>query len=463
MRHVTDCGSGASRSDRADRILTHRVWGTALFVLVMSFVFVSIFEWAGPFMDFIEGAFRDLGDLVTGWFAGTSLEGGVLQSFLVKGVITGVGGVLVFLPQIVFLFLFIALLEDCGYLARAAFLMDRLLRFCGLSGHSFIPLLSSFACAVPGIMAARTISDRRDRIATIVVAPLMTCSARLPVYALLIAAFVPSAMVLGIFPLQGIVFAGMYFLGILVAVVAALVVKKTLLRGPPSHFVMELPPYRLPSAKTVALRVYDRGKDFAYKAGTIIFAMAIVVWALGYFPRPESIARKYDAERDAAEASLAGEALDARLAEITGRESGEYLRQSILGRMGRGVEPVVEPLGWDWRIGTGVIAAFPAREVVISTLGIIYDLGEEAADDKGTLVTRMRKSKWPDGRPVYSLAVALSLLVFFALCCQCGATVATIRRETNSWRWAAFTFTYMTALAWVGAFLTYQIATAFIA
>ncbi len=451
---------GRSFTDRADTVLTHRLVGTAIFVVLLTGIFMSIFAGAGPFMDLIDGAFGGLGELISSWFAGTALEGGMLESLIVDGAIAGVGGVLIFLPQILILFFFIAILEDCGYLARAAFLMDRLLRFCGLSGHSFIPLLSSFACAIPGIMAARTIGDRKDRLATILVAPLMSCSARLPVYALLIAAFVPAVTVLGFLSLQGLVFAGMYFLGIVVAVAVAFLLKKTMLKGPPSTFVMELPPYRLPCLKTISLRVYDSGKAFLVRAGTIIFAMSIVIWALGYFPRSTDVIEKHDAQRKVAAATLAGGDLDARISEIDSLESGELLRGSMLGSMGRAVEPVVEPLGWDWKIGMAAIASFPAREVIVSTLSIIYDLGEEGAEEEQSLMAAMTGSKRPDGTPVFNLAVALSLMVFFALCCQCGATVATIRRELNSWGWAGFAFGYMTVLAYVGALVTYQLATA---
>lgn len=461
-RLVTRREVARSVTDRLDRYLTHRLFGSLAFVIVMGAVFMSIFQWAGPFMDLIGGAFDGLGALVTQAFAGTSLAGGVLESLIVDGVIAGVGGVLVFLPQIVFLFLFIAVLEDCGYLSRAAFLMDRLLRFCGLSGHSFIPLLSSFACAVPGVMSTRTIGDRRDRLVTILVAPLMSCSARIPVYALLIAAFVPRRIVAGFLPLQGTIFTAMYFVGILVAIPMAILLKKTLLRGPTHPFVMELPPYRWPAGRSVILRVYQRAKSFILRAGTVIFAFAIVVWALGTFPRDDAVLARADAARAEAQAGLAGTALDARLAAIDAHESSELLERSALGRMGRAIEPAVRPLGWDWRIGMAAIASFPAREIVVSTLGVIFDLGAKrgGADEEAGLARAIRSAKRPDGTKLFTLPVALSLMVFFALCAQCMATLATIRRETNSWRWPIFTFAYMTALAWIGALVTYQVASA---
>ncbi len=460
LPHVQSEPPGTTFSDRVDALLTHRFFGAAVLVIVFTVMFLSIFQWAGPFMDWIDGAFGALGEAITSALAGTALAGGILQSFLVDGLVSGVGSVLVFLPQIVFLFLFISVLEDCGYLARAALLLDRLLRKVGLSGHSFLPLLSSFACSVPGIMATRTIADRRDRLATILVAPLMTCSARLPVYVLLISAFVPPLTLAGFVPLQGVVFTSMYFLGIVIAAIVAMILKRTLLRGQTPLFVIELPSYRWPAPRIVAIRVIDRARDFLVRAGTVIFAMSIIVWALGYFPRSERTRRKYEAERTAARTTLSGAEREARLREIGARESGEYLRGSFLGRMGRAIEPAVRPLGWDWRIGMAVIASFPAREVVISTLGVIYDLGRGAEEEETGLVESLRASRWPDGTKVFDLAVALSLLVFFALCCQCAATIATIRRETHTWRWPLFVFGYMTALAWVMGLVTYQVASA---
>jgi ferrous iron transport protein B len=446
--HVKRSAAAANFTQRLDGILIHRLWGTIIFAAVMTLIFMAIFQWAAPIMDGIDAAFSWIGDVVRSIFAGTAAEGGMLESLLVDGIIAGSGSVLIFLPQIVILFLFIAILEDCGYMARAAFLMDRLLRFCGLSGHSFIPLMSSFTCAIPGVMATRTIADPRDRLVTILVAPLMSCSARIPVYAMLTAAFVPAVLVAGFLPLQGLVFASMYFVGILVAIPVALILKKTVGRGAPSTFVMELPSYQWPGMRTVLMRVWLAVREFIIRAGTIILAISIVIWALSYFPHSSDVHAKYEAQRQAAASDEERQAIDQA-------ESGEHLRNSIFGRIGRAVEPAVQPLGWDWRIGMAVIASFPAREVIVSTLRITYDLGEEGEDE--SLAKTLQASTWPDGRPVFNLAVALSIMVFFALCLQCGATVAVIRRETNSWKWAGFAFVYMTALAYVGALATYQI------
>ena len=465
----------ASAGDRLDRVLTHRVWGLLIFAGLMFAVFQAIFSWAGPFMDLIGEGQGHVAGLVT-----TALQPGALRSLLIDGIIAGVGGVLVFLPQIVILFLFIAVLEDCGYMARAAFLMDRLMSKLGLSGKSFVPLMSSFACAVPGVMATRVIENHRDRMVTILVAPLMSCSARLPVYLLLIGAFVPATAYLGGWvELQGLVLFGISSLGAAVAVPVAWLLRKTWFKGETPPFVMELPAYRWPSPRNVALRVYDRGKAFVTRAGTLIFATAVLVWAAGYFPGDHSGLHAVQAEierRDPvgqAVPDAAGRSgfhpssrqaqlglRDATLEQLEARRrelSADLIAGSVLGRTGRFIAPAVHPLGWDWKIGVGALASFPAREVVIATLGTIYSLGGDVDETDEGLRDAMRRADWPDGDPVYTLPVALSVMVFFALCAQCAATLVVIKRETNSWRWPAFTFAYMTGLAYVGALLTYQI------
>lgn len=459
--------SRPSWSERLDSVLTHKVFGVVIFALMMLIVFQSIFTWAAPALDLIDTAFGELGS----WVAGLLPEG-TLSSLLVDGVIAGVGGVVIFLPQILILFLFIGLLEDCGYMARAAFIMDKVMSKCGLSGKSFIPMLSGFACAVPAIMAARVIESRRDRIATILVTPLMSCSARLPVYAILIGTFIPDVPIAGgLLGLQAATLFGLYVLGIVVAVAMAWVFKKTILRGTTPPFVLELPSYKIPSLGTVLLRLFDRAKAFLVRAGTIILTITIVVWALSYFPRPASIAASYDEQRQETVAQLealsndqnASRAeLEERASQLNEEEAGAYLRQSFFGRMGHAVEPIFAPLGWDWKISMAALASFPAREVVVSTLGTIYNFGADAEEETQQLGERLREERWPDSdRPVFTIPVALSIMVFFALCCQCGATVATIRRETSSWGWAWFTFVYMTGLAYVGAFLTFQVGSRF--
>lgn len=401
-------------SDRLDHVLTHKLWGSLIFVAVMLLVFQAIYSWSAPLQDGIDWGF-----LAVGHWVGSLLPEGMLQSLVEDGLFRGVGSVLSFLPQILFLFIFIAILEDCGYMSRAAFLMDRIFARIGLSGKSFIPMLSSFACAVPGVMATRTIDNPRDRLVTILVAPLMSCSARLPIYTVMIAAFVPSTTWLGgAVGLQGLALLLMHCVGFAVAIPMVFLLKRTVLRGVTPPFVMEMPMYKCPSIKLVGWRAMDRGKVFVRSAGTIILAMSVVIWVLSYFPTP---------------------------------------KDNYFSKVGQIIEPAVKPLGWDWRIGMAVLSAFPAREVVISTLGTTYDVGGPVDEKSEGLREMLRKATWPDGRPVYNLAVAFSIMVFFALCCQCGATVATIRREANSWGWAGFAFTYMTVIAYVAALAVYQV------
>ncbi len=443
-----------TRTDRIDRVLTHKVWGTLAFLAVMFLVFQSIFVWAKPFMDAIDAGRGWVGDLLTAHTAA-----GPLRSLLVDGVLKGVGGVLVFLPQILILFAFIAVLEDCGYMARAAFLMDKVMSRCGLNGKSFIPLLSSVACAVPAILSTRVIENRRDRLATIMVAPLMSCSARLPVYALFIGSFLRDG-----YPwwLSGLTLFGMYLIGFLVAPLVALLLKRTLLRGETPLFVMELPAYKMPTLKTVLFRVYDAGSAFVRRAGSIILASMVVIWASLYFPYVDASGASYPDRIEALEADDAPEGSAAEAARL----QGEWKRNSYLGRVGRGLEPAVAPLGWDWKIGVAALASFPAREVMVGTFGILYDVGEvdakevgNADDPKAAGLKATLQKEWADDpiRGKYGVSVALSVMVFFALCCQCASTLAVIRRETRSWAWPAFTFTYMTLLAYLGGFVTFQL------
>ena len=450
-----------SVSDRIDRILTHRWWGTVVFVLLMLVMFQAVFYVAEPASAVIDAAKSQAADFVS-----SRLAEGAFRSLLINGVLEGVGGVLVFLPQIFVLFLFIAVLEDCGYMARAAYLMDRLMSRVGLSGKSFIPLLSSFACAIPGIMAARVIENPRDRLITILVAPLMSCSARLPVYTLLIGAFIPSQSYLGGWiGLQGLTMFAMYAIGIFAAIGVTLILRRTILKGSTPPFVMELPSYKVPGLSIVLYRMLEQGWAFVRRAGTLIFAITIVVWAAAYYPRTsDSIPVTLLQQRDdlTIQVAQADEqtrpTLEAQLAAAENQIAGEYLRQSYLGRAGRLLEPAVRPLGWDWRIGCAAIASFPAREVVIATLGVIYNLGQDEDEESEALQQTLHDATW-DGtsRKVFNIPVALSIMVFFALCAQCSSTLAVMKRETNSWRWPVFTFCYMTGLAYVAAMLTYQI------
>ncbi|TDJ47458.1 MAG: ferrous iron transport protein B [Gammaproteobacteria bacterium] len=425
---------------------------TALFLVVMATVFQAVFAWATPAMDLIN-----TGTSAFGAWLEAGLPPGMFTSLLVDGVIAGVGSVIIFLPQIIILFLFIIVMEDTGYLARAAFLVDRAMRSVGLSGQSVIPLLSGFACAVPAIMATRVIPNRRDRIATIIAAPFMTCSARLPVYALLIAAFVPSRS-LGFMNLQGLVMFGLYMLGIVGGVGTALLLKRSALRGPTPTFILALPDFHLPNLRTVLMKLLDRARIFLRRAGTVIFAVAVVVWALAYFPRSDLIeTERLNAQTQAA-ATYDGDALKQAAAQIDNEAAAAHLSQSWLGRAGQAVEPLFVPLGWDWRISAAVIAGFPAREVVVAVLGTIYAVG--AAADEASLADRLRVATWPDGQLVFTLPMVLGLLVFYAWCLQCAATIAVIKRETNGWGWPLFAWSYMTGLGYLGALLVFQIGSA---
>jgi ferrous iron transport protein B len=456
--------------DRIDRVLTHKLWGTLFFAAVMLLLFSSIFWLAAPLMDLISAGMDRLAAGVT-----DLLPPGAIRELIVDGVLAGIGGVVVFVPQIAMLFLFIAALEGCGYLARAAYLMDRLLVGVGLGGKSFIPLLSSFACAIPGIMAARTIENRRDRLLTILVAPLMSCSARLPVYLLLTGAFVPNVAVgVSWLRLPAVVLAGMYALGVVVAAAVAWLLSRTLFKGPPQPFVMELPGWRWPQAGVVIERAREAVWSFLQNAGTLILAVSVVVWALSNYPRNEA---GLEADLEAAKTRLTARLDDPALngderaelaAEAEALATPEGLaaarqaaiqRASILGRAGRLVEPLVRPLGWDWRIGCAAIASFPAREVVLGTLAVLYNLPAEEAEGTA-LERRLKAARWDDsGEPVFTLPVALSIMVFFALCAQCASTLVVIGRETGSWVWPVITFAYMTTLAWLGAFAIYQAGT----
>ncbi len=454
-------------SDRVDRVLTHRVWGTLVFFAVMALVFQSIFTFAKPFMDLIDAGKSGLSGVVTAHMAA-----GPFRSLLADGIVGGVGSVLIFLPQIMILFAFLAVLEDCGYMARAAFLMDRVMSRCGLNGKSFIPLLSSVACAVPGIMAARVIEDRRDRLATIIVAPLMSCSARLPVYALFIAAFLRDGRP---WWLPGLVLFGLYMIGFVTAPLVALVLKRTLLKGATPLFVLELPAYKRPSVRIVVRRMVTAGWAFVRRAGTLILCSMVVIWAALYFPDRDAAGRSYPVrvaelgEKADAEGAPDDEK-DAAAAERD-RLTGEWKRNSLLGRTGRALEPVVAPLGWDWKTAVAALASFPAREVFVGTFGLLYDQGDvdpgAAGDDDDKAAKGLKDSVVTEWRadPVrgkYAVPVALSVLVFFALCSQCASTLAVIRRETRSWRWPLFTFTYMTVLAYLGALVTFQVGRLFV-
>lgn len=414
-------------SEKIDRVVTHRILGPLILLVVMLLVFQTIFSWASLPMNLIDQVFSALADGARNY-----LPAGIFTDLLADGIIAGVGGVLAFLPQILLLFFFISILEDSGYMARAAFLTDRIMRAVGLHGKAFVPLLSSFACAVPGIMATRTIENPKDRIATIMIAPFMSCSARLPVYTLMIAAFFSGQKVLGVISVGALIILGMYLLGIAVAVVVAWIMKRTILKAPAPPFVMELPPYRVPSLGNVGHALFSRSSVFIKRAGTVILAISILLWALVAFPRSPLPPGDGQGER------------------------ALQVQNSFAGRAGRLIEPAIRPLGFDWKIGIGLISSFAARETIISTLSIVYNVGDDSNTKSPSLVQALRNAKRVDGSPVWTPLTGLSLMIFFLLACQCMSTVAIVRRETNSWRWPAFMVSYMLGLAYVASFVTYQ-------
>ncbi|MBI1756592.1 MAG: ferrous iron transport protein B [Fimbriimonas ginsengisoli] len=443
-----ESGPRRSRTDHIDRLLTHRVFGLAAFGLIMLLVFESIYSFARPAMDGIQWLINGLGDLVRPMLAFSP----VAQSMIVDGLINGVGAMLVFLPQILILFFFIGMLEGTGYLARAAFLMDRLLGWCGLNGRAFIPLLSSFACAIPGIMSARVMPDPKSRLATILVAPLMSCSARLPVYLLMIGAFVEPKF--GAF-WAGVCLFGMHLLGLVVAIPIVWFINRRMLRGRRLPFVLELPPYQMPKWRDVWLTMYFRGKVFVTTAGTVIVAMSFLIWGLSYFPRPSDAEVRYRTEY----AARTQQAPDSQGADRYSTQ--QQLANSFLGRFGQSLEPAFAPAGFDWRITTAILSAFPARETVVPSLGIIFSLGSDAKSHRQDLQKALNDATWPDGRKLITPWSSVGLMVFFALCCQCMSTLATIKRETNSVKWPVFVFTYMTVLAYIAAVAIQQVGRLF--
>jgi ferrous iron transport protein B len=426
-----------------DRVLLHRLLGPVVFAAIMLGMFASVF-WLAKFpMQWLAAGADGLKGVVAPMLEGTPM----LQSLVTDGIIGGVGAFLSFLPQILILFLFVSILEDSGYMARAAFIMDRLFSWCGLNGKSFVPMLSGFACAIPGLLSTRTIEDPKARLATAFAVPFMSCSARFPIYALMCAAFIG--------PLYGpgwesVVMVGMHGVGLLFAVPTAFVLTRFVLKVKPQPFVLELPRYQMPKPRDVLWRMWQNAAEFVSKAGTVIFAITIIVWALSYFPRDPEVARRVRAGADSV-----GEEI------IAARVQAAYVEQSYMGRFGKAVQPVFDPCGFDWKITVGVLASFPAREVIVSTLGVTYSVGEGAKADSAHLQQAMRDAQWPSGpragTPIFSLAAVLALMVFFALCSQCGPTIATLAQETGGWKWAAVSFVYMTTLAWLMAVLVYQV------
>jgi len=409
-------------SDKIDHFATHKVWGFVIFIVFMGLMFQAMFSWAEIPMLAIGNGFDWVGQQAT-----RILPAGPVQDLLVNGALAGVAAVVTFLPQILFLFFFLGILEDTGYMARAAFIMDRLMGKVGLSGKSFIPLLSSFACAIPGIMATRTIDNPRDRLVTMLVAPLMSCSARLPVYTLMIAAFIPGITLFGFLSLAGLTLLSMYLLGMFAALGMAWVFKKTFAKGTPSFFIMELPQYRLPSVQSIARQMFDRSWQFVKRAGTFILGVSIILWFLASYPHAE----------DATPA--------------------EQLQHSFAGQAGKTIEPLIKPLGFDWKIGIGLIGSLLQREVFVSTMGTIYNI-QDAGEGSVSLQQKLREERDPKtGNPSFTLLTAICVMVYYVFAMQCFSTVAIMRKETGGWKWPIFQFAYMTALAWIFTFGVYRV------
>jgi ferrous iron transport protein B len=441
-----DATAHGRRTEAIDRVLTHKVVGLACFAGVMAMVFMLIFWLAAFPMDMIDGLFGAAAETLGRW-----IPAGDFNSLVTDGLIGGVGGMLVFLPQICLLFFVLALLEDSGYMARAAFVMDRLMHRVGLPGKAFVPLLSAHACAIPAIMSTRVIEDRRDRLATIMVIPLMSCSARVPVYVMVTALLFPNDPVKA-----ALLFTGAYVLGIVAALGMAWVFKKTMLRGKTRPLVIELPNYRLPSLRNAFLLTFDRAMAFVKTAGTVIMVISLVLWALATYPKTPT--ENMPAEVQAQLAQFEAASDDAAAEHLIAQTELEH---SFAGRLGKAIEPAFAPLGLDWKMSVGVLTSFAAREVIVSTLGVLYGLGPDAADDApDSLIDRIRASRRADGTPVFTTATCLSLLVFYVLAMQCLPTQATARRETGGWKWPLVQLGYMTALAYTAALVTYQTAAA---
>lgn len=453
-------GAADSLSDRFDSVLIHRIYGPLIFAGVLLLIFQAVFTWAVPAMDLIEWSVNGLGEGIR-----SVMPDGLFEDILVEGALTGVGNVVVFLPQILILFFFLGLMEDTGYMARTAFIMDRAMRRFGLSGASVVPLLSAYACAIPGIMAARTLPDERDRIITIMVVPLQGCSARLPVYVLFIGAFIPAGTMLGVVGYQSLAMTSLYFLGTGMAFAAAWVLGKFVFKGEGSSFVMELPPYRLPQWKIVIRRMIDRSRVFVVRAGKIIFGLSILLWLLAAYPNTplssELETRQAVANAAVAQASETDDAaqLEQALEEVrlTENQIASFrTRNSFIGRFGRALEPVMQPLGFDWKISAGIVASFAAREVIVSALATIYSAGADANEESLALRDAIKADTYPDGTPVFTPLVAVSLMVFFVFALQCMSTLAIARRELNSWFWPAVMWAYMFGLAYLFSLIVYQ-------
>jgi len=445
---VTDTGAKKkfAFSDKLDSILTNKFWGFIIFIALLFFIFNSIFSWSSYPMDIIEYAFV--------WLAETGhqhLPEGLLTDLLLDGIVAGLGGIIIFIPQIAILFAFISVLEDTGYMARVTFMMDKVMRKFGLSGKSVVPMIGSLACAVPSIMSARNIESWKDRIITIMVAPLVSCSARLPVYTLLISLVVPEKMIWGFINLQGLTLMGMYLISIVAAVVVAFVMKFLIKAKERSYFIMELPVYRMPRWSNVLYTVYEKAKTFVFEAGKVIIAISIILWVLATFGPSD----KFDAI-DKKYAAIEAQKDSTQISTLERDKSAEKLENSYAGILGHVIEPAIRPLGFDWKIGIALITSFAAREAFVGTMATIYSVDNDG--EVATIRNKMRGAVNPDtGLPVFTFATAFSLMLFYAFAMQCMSTVAVVYRETKSWKWPVIQLVYMTVMAYIASLIAYQL------
>jgi ferrous iron transport protein B len=430
---------------KLDRVLTHKFWGYCIFLGILFFIFQSIFEWSKVPMEFIDTTFADLS-----LYASESLPAGVLTNLISQGIIPGIGGILIFIPQIAFLFMFISILEESGYMSRVVFLMDKLMRRFGLSGKSVVPLISGTACAIPAIMATRNIENWKERLITILVTPFTTCSARLPVYAIIIALVIPDTRVFGVFNLQGLTLMLLYLLGFGMAIFSAYILNKILKIKGKTFFVVEMPNYKLPMFKNVAINVIEKTRSFIFGAGKIILAISIVLWFLAsYGP-----GKKFND----AETIITAENTNSTLSklELKDKVAAYKLENSYIGIMGKAIEPAISPLGYDWKIGIAIISSFAAREVFVGTLATIYSVGDNGNDT--TIKNKMGAEINPEtGAKIFNFATGISLLLFYAFAMQCASTLAITKKETNTWKWPLAQLVFMSGLAYIVAFLAFQI------
>jgi ferrous iron transport protein B len=431
---------------KLDRVLTHKIFGYLIFFFILFGIFQSIFDWSSIPMDFIDSTFANLAS-----YAKTHLPAGEFTDLISEGIIPGIGGILIFIPQIAFLFLFISVLEESGYMSRVVFLMDKLMRRYGLSGKSVVPLISGTACAIPAIMGARNIENWKERLITILVTPFITCSARLPVYAILIALIIPEERVLGFISLQGLTLMVLYLLGFVVAIFSAYILNKILKISSKSYFVVEMPSYKIPLFKNVAINVLEKTKAFVFGAGKIILALSIILWFLGSHG-PD---KDFKNAQKIVEQEVYSSPTPINPSVIPDRVSEYKLEHSYIGIIGKSIEPVIKPLGYDWKIGIAVVSSFAAREVFVGTLATIYSVGSHS-DEEATIKNRMEAEINPDGTKIFNFATGISLLLFYAFAMQCVSTLAIVKKETNSWKWPIIQLVFMSGFAYVTALIAYQ-------